>query len=155
MSKIRLFKPRSLAFNSIKESSLKEGAQIFLFMRSRADNPTKVAGEPHMVFGPAEGAVHPLKRLCGIGPQFVSSEELNSYSNPEENLIIGVEILKPSGETTVLKYRSKARALTTLSNKHTQKCREVASTKSAWSTYRQKKNPGGTNGKWTDTTVSQ
>jgi hypothetical protein len=105
-------------------------------MRARSDRPIKIDQEEHMVFGPMRNSVHNLKRNFGLGPQHVSSDELASYSNPSEVLIIAVEYESKDGEVIVLKYKSKARALSFLYNKHQSACKQMHATKSLWSSYK-------------------
>jgi len=137
MTKSLLFNHSDPTFVTRKELAIRDTAQIFISMRARTDRPIKTDQEEHMIFGPMSNSVHQLKRNDGLGPQYVSSDELASYSNPGEALIIAVEYEIKEGAKMVLKYRSMAKALSTLYSKHTATCKQLSSVKTPWSSYKQ------------------
>ncbi len=91
-------------------------------MRKRVDQPISSLESPSMIFGPATGPKHPLKRANGSGVQHISTEGLESYQDVDSAIIIGVEYCRPNGLTVLLKYSIKPKSLGQLSRRHAAHC---------------------------------
>ena len=89
-----------------------------------------------MIFGPAENSVHNLKRGDGTGIQSIDNEDLKSLAESKDLLLIGVEILVPSGTTVLMKFRISPKPFKALLLKLELKCKELAVPKKKWSTYK-------------------
>ena len=76
-----------------------------------------------MVFGPAIGPYHPLKRGDGSGAQTVSIDEIESYADADLDFLIGIEYRKTNGSLVILKYRTKSRHMSALAKKVGEKCK--------------------------------
>ena len=79
-----------------------------------------------MIFGPGEDSVHSLKEGDGTGIQSIDDEDLRSLAESKDQLLIGVEILVPSGRTVIMKFRISPKPFKALLRKLELKCKELA-----------------------------
>ena len=128
--------PSSILDESSREETVRQSVQIVLSMRKRSDQPINSTADPIMVFGPAVGPYHILKRGDGSGIQHISMTEIESYTDAELDILIGVEYKRPNGSVVMLKYMMKSKPIATLAKKAASKCKELARVKPAWEAYK-------------------
>ncbi len=130
-----LYPPQSDTPDEEKLSLIRGSAEIHLSMRKRVDQPISSLETPVMIFGPAFGHNHPLKRGNGSGVQHINSDDLESYQDVESTIIIGVEYCRPNGQVILLKYQIRPKSLGLLSKRHAAHCVDLSRAKTAWSKY--------------------
>ena len=131
-----LMQPSALLDEASREAQVRQSAEIHIAMRKRSDLPVNSNEAPIMVFGPAIGPYHHLKRGDGSGIQSISTEEIESYADTDQDILIGVEYKRTNGSTVTLKYMAKSKPMATLAKKLATKCKELAMAKPAWETYK-------------------
>ena len=136
MTKAYYLQPSSLLDEGSREERVRQSLQITLSMRKRMDQPINSMSDPIMVFGPAVGPYHILKRGDGMGIQHISMTEIESYTDADLDILIGVEYKRPNGTTVVLKYMVKSKPIAALAMKAAAKCKELARLKPAWEVYK-------------------
>ena len=62
--------------------------------------------------------------------------EIESYTDAELDILIGVEYKRPNGSAVMLKYMMKSKPIATLAKKAASKCKELARVKPAWEAYK-------------------
>ena len=123
-----LNQPSALLDESSREAQVRQSARILISIRKRSDHPVNSAEQPIMVFGPAIGPYHPLKRGDGSGVQTVSIDEIESYGDADLDFLIGIEYRKTNGSVVILKYLTKSRHMSALAKKVGEKCKDMART---------------------------
>ena len=131
-----LHQPSVLLDESSRELLIRQSARILISIRKRSDPPVNSAEQPIMVFGPAIGPYHPLKRGDGSGVQTVSIEEIESYADADLDFLIGIEYCKTNGKLVTLKYLTKSRHMAALAKKVAEKCKDMARARPSWETYK-------------------
>jgi hypothetical protein len=131
-----LNQPSALLDESSREAQVRQSARILISIRKRSDLPVNSAEQPIMVFGPAIGPYHPLKRGDGSGVQTVSIEEIESYVDADLDFLIGIEYRKTNRSLVIIKYLTKSRHMSALAKKVGEKCKDMARTRPAWETYK-------------------
>ena len=136
MTKAYYLQPSSLLDEGSREERVRQSLQITLSMRKRTYQPINSLSDPIMVFGPAVGPYHILKRGDGMGIQHINMTEIESYTDADLDILIGVEHKRPNGTTVVLKYMVKSKPIAALAMKAAAKCMELARQKPAWEVYK-------------------
>ena len=89
-----------------------------------------------MVFGTAVDSIHSLKRGDGQGIQSISHDDLTAQAGCKEDMLIGVEVRKWSGELVMMKYKLNPSPFKPLLERQEAKCRDLAKQKKKWTAYR-------------------